>query len=273
MRVIKSDTGFLFYEKIFKQLMANQSSLVVWQLSPDSGERQITRSRLNAYHMDTGKLHLEIDASKIVNDGLPLYCFSEDGPLIFKAQIHAVSGSNISVGLPAEIKVFDDPDVVHIQGVTGKKIDTIWRTKKLDTGYSPDNGPDLMHVKSMSQRSSRDQELLNNEFGLSVDEEDKLFADKRESPRARPKMDKWVKIAKLRGDGPVVYKLFDLSQGGMGFVSFDETEFTKGTQIHIVGFNDFDLDDPLVGKVMSIRPIDGVQSEFKIGVAFTEGQN
>ena len=49
-----------------------------------------------------------------------------------------------------------------------------------------------MRVKSMAQRSNRDQQLLKSEFGLTVDEEDKLYADQRAAPRARPKDDKWV---------------------------------------------------------------------------------
>lgn len=272
MRVIKSDTGFLFYEKIFKQLMANQSDLVVWQLSPDNGQRQISHSRLNAFHMESGKLFFQFESKKQIHDDLPLYCYSEDGALIFKASIQDVYETNVSVSLPAEIKLLEDPEVIQIRGTTGQDYSTVWKSKKLDTTPVV-HELDVMRVKTMAQRSTRDQELLNNEFGLTLDEEDKMFADKRESPRARPKNDKWVKVAKLQGDGPVIFKLFDLSQGGMAFVTFDETEFTKGTEIHIVGFNDFDLDDPLVGKVMSIRPIDGATSEFKIGVAFTEGQN
>ena len=130
-----------------------------------------------------------------------------------------------------------------------------------------------MRVKSMAQRSNRDQQLLKSEFGLTVDEEDKLYADQRAAPRARPKDDKWVRLVKGVSETPLPYKLFDLSQGGMGFVSFDETEFPKGSDIRVVGFNDFELDDPLFGQIMSIRPIDGVLSEFKIGVKFSEGQS
>jgi hypothetical protein len=275
MRVIKSDTGFLFYEKIFKQLMANQSKLVVWQISPENGERNITQSRLNAFHMESGKLFFEVDRQSIVDDNLPLYCFAEDGLVIFKTTIHDISEKNISASIPTEMKVLEDPEVVRIKTSTGEDLAKPWKTKRLDTSpiHKPGTTHDVMRVKSMAQRTTRDRDMLNNEFGLSVDEEDKLYADKRESPRARPKDDKWVKVAKLQGDGPDTYKLFDLSQGGMAFVTFDESEFIKGSAVHIVGFNDFDLDDPLVGKVMSIRPIDGAQSEFKIGVSFSEGQN
>ena len=271
MRVIKADTGFLFYEKIFKQLMNNQSRLVVWQVSMD-GERQVTQTRLNSYHMESGKLFFEIESKEKVAEELPIYCYAEDGPLIFKAEIQDLYETNISVNIPAEIKILEESEATLIQGQTGQDFSDVWKVKRLDLN-PPDGSLDIMKVKSMAERSTRDQELLNNEFGLSMDEEDKLFADKRESPRARPKIDKWVKVAKLQGNGPEMYKLFDLSRGGMGFVSFSEDEFTKGSEVHIVGFNDFDLDDPLVGKVMSLRPIDGVQSEFKIGVKFSEGQD
>lgn len=271
MRVIKSDTGFLYYEKIFKQLMNNQSRLVVWQVV-NGGDRQVTETRLNSYHMESGKLFFEIKSKADVEEALPIYCYAEDGPLIFKAEIQDLYETNISVNMPPEIKILEDAEATLIQGQTGQDLSEAWKVKRLDLN-PPDNSPDIMKVKSMAERSSRDQELLNNEFGLSVDEEDKLFADKRESPRARPKIDKWVKVAKLQGSGPEMYKLFDLSRGGMGFVSFSEAEFAKGSEVHIVGFNDFDLDDPLVGKVMSLRPIDGVQSEFKVGVKFSEGQD
>jgi hypothetical protein len=271
MRVIKSDTGFLYYEKIFKQLMNNQSPLVVWQLSRE-GERQITHTLLNSYHMESGKLFFDIESKEKVQEDLPIYCYAEAGPLIFKAEIQDLYETNISVNMPQEIKILEDAEAILIKGNTGEDLSDVWKVKRLEIGPI-DTSPDIMKVKSMSERSTRDQDLLNNEFGLSVDEEDKLFAEKRESPRARPKIDKWVKVAKLAGNGPEMFKLFDLSRGGLGFVAFSETEFTKGSEIHIVGFNDFDLDDPLVGKIMSLRPIDGTQSEFKIGVKFSEGQD
>lgn len=272
MRVIKSDTGFLFYEKIFKQLMADQSDLVLWQLSPVDGKREISKSRINAFHMESGKIFFEMDPNANVKGDLPIYCFAEDSQIIFKATIDNILDTNLSVIMPEEIKVLEDPEVTLIQGKTGTDYSTVWKSKRLKS-MPVDTGPDIMRVKSMAQRSTRDQELLNNEFGLTLDEEDKLFADKRESPRARPKADKWVKIALPQIEGPTIYKLFDLSQGGMAFVGFDETEFEKGDDVKIVGFNDFDLDDPLIGKIMSIRPIDGVESEFKFGVKFSEGQD
>jgi hypothetical protein len=174
------------------------------------------------------------------------------------------------------MKVLEDPEVVLIRGSIGEDLAKPWKTKRIDTSpiHKPGTTHDVMRVKSMAQRSSRDQTLLKSEFGLSVDEEDKLYADKRSAPRARPKDDKWVRVVKtLDETAALPYKLFDLSQGGMGFIAFDENEFPKGSDIHVVGFNDFSLDDPLFGKIMSIRPIDGATSEFKVGVKFSDGQN
>lgn len=271
MRVIKPDTGFLYYEKLFKQLMTNQCDVVVWQISPETGKRQISRSHITTYHLESKKIYFQMSAEEAFTSSLPLYCYAEDGPLIFKAEVQGLFDNSLCVGYPDEIKLLEEPDVTVVKGSLGGVISDVWRTKRLDVSPA-DLGPDYMKVKSMSERSSRDQELLNNEFGVTLDEEDKMFADKRESPRARPKDDKWVKVAKIAGDGPQVFKLFDLSRGGMGFITFDAEEFQKGSDIHIVGFNDFDLDDPLVGKIMSIRPIDGTV-EYKIGVKFSEGQD
>jgi hypothetical protein len=179
----------------------------------------------------------------------------------------------LGISVPNEIKLLEESEVLVVKGSTGRDMSDVWKVKRLSD--TPDTIPsDVLRVKSMAERSARDQELLNQEFTpVDLDEEDKLFADKRESPRARPKAEKQVKVAKLKGSGPATYKLFDLSRGGMGFIINDDFTFSRGEDIHIVGFNDFDLDDPLVGTIMSIRPIDGAQSEFKVGVKFSEGQD
>lgn len=272
MRLIKSEMGFLFYEKILKQLMSRQTKLVVWQVSPYTGGRQVAHSHINSYNLETKNIFIELEGPALLDSEQPVFCYAPDGPIIFKTEISEVVNLVMNLKLPSEMKLLEDPDITFVKGAVGQAISDVWHVKSLDVG-SADLGPDVMKVKSMAQRSLRDQELLNNEMGLSIDEEDKLFADKRESPRARPKDDKWVKVAKPEGGEGLIYKLFDLSRGGLGFISFDEMEFTKGSLIHVVGFNDFSLDDPLVGKVMSIRPMDGNVGEFKIGVKFSEGQD
>lgn len=272
MKVIKSDSGFLVYQKIFKHLHANQSPLVMWQLL-DSGERLITDSRLNSFNLESGLLHFEKTTDNLRSES-PIFCYCEDGQFIFKTEIQSIKDGVFSLSLPTEIKLLDESDVNIIRGQIGVDLSTTWKTKRLNLDSSSDSdGPDYMKVKSMAERSSRDQEFLNNEFdSVSLDEEEKMFADKRESPRARPKIDKWVKIKTSLSDEIHFLRLFDLSRGGIGFLTTDVELFPKGTAIQVVGFEEFDLDDPLVGKIMSQRPIDDTQVEFKIGVKFNEGQ-
>jgi hypothetical protein len=43
-------------------------------------------------------------------------------------------------------------------------------------------------------------------------------------------------------------------------------------EVFVMGFDAFDLDDPLVGIIMSQRAVDETNVEFKIGIKFSEGQ-
>lgn len=272
MKVIKSDSGFLAFQKIFKQVQTNNSIIVVWQVVPENGERRISESRLNSFHLDTGLLHFEVPQDTTIVSQLPVYCYSEDGQFIFKTDIQIMKNNVFSLFVPQEIQILEDTDVSIIRGRIGVDLSTTWKTKRLKLDI--DNQDDFMRVKSMSERSVRDQEFLNNEFeSVSLDEEEKLFLDKRESPRARPKIDKWVKVKVQGSDEIQMVRLFDLSRGGIGFISLDAEHFPKGHEIKVIGFEDFDLDDPLIGKIMSHRAIDESLFEYKIGVKFNEGQD
>lgn len=270
MKVINAESGFLVYQKIFKQQVTNQSKLVAWQASPDSGKRVVADCKLHSFHMESQKLQCELQDSVWFNVELPLFFYLEDGQIIFKTQIQEMKDQFISCGLPQEMKLLDEPEVTMMRGI-GVDIPTHWKTKRIQLG--PDDlGSSYVRVKSMRERSSRDQDFLNQEFNPTLDEEDKMFADKRESPRARPKVDKWVKVKVDNNDTIHTLKLFDLSRGGMGFITYDVAEFPKGSEVFVVGFDQFDLDDPLIGKIMSHRPVDDSQLEFKIGIKFNEGQ-
>jgi hypothetical protein len=272
MRVVKVENGFLLYIKIFKQLAANQHKVILWQVSPETGGRQISEMYLNTFNMETKKVYFSLNGFSLFKTDLPLYGYVEAGAFIFKSIIESIKDSTICMTLPDQLSLLEESDNFKADPTSQKSASEIYRLKTMDTSFE-NQGPDYMRVKSLSQRTAHDQEFLNQEFGLSLDQEDKLFADKRESPRARPKDDKFVKILSPNGNGPMIYRLFDLSRGGLGFVSLSETEFSKGTDIQIMGFNEFQLDDPLIGKVMSIRPMDEHQVEFKIGVKFSEGQD
>jgi hypothetical protein len=272
MKIINPETGFLVYNKIFKYLLAKHSVVVLWQVSPESGSRQIYESHINSYNFESKKIFLELNTFGLLKNSQVIFGYVEDGGLIFKTSIEEVRDASVCLQLPDEIKLLEVPELQQMQKSLGSKITDVWKVKS--KFLKPDRPtPDYMRVKSMAQRTNRDQELLNNEFGLSLDEEDKIFASQRESPRARPKEDKWVNIIRNESGEAVLYKLFDLSRGGMGFLCSGETEFLKGAPIQVIGFNNYNLDDPLIGQVMSIRPLDSDMSEFKVGVKFSDGQD
>lgn len=269
MKVITAETDFLAYQKIFRYLKANHCQLVVWQSI--TGKREVSQSFLNSFHTESKLLHFDLNGAKF-SPSHPIFCYIEEGQIIFKTTVHEVADRYLSLEVPQEMRIIEETEEKVIRQQVSAHINTVWRVKRLDLERL-DEQPDYIRVKSMSERSNRDQDFLNHEFdGVSVDEEDRIFADKRESPRARPKADKWVKVKLAEVDQVHLLKLFDLSRGGMGFITEQNDAFPKGSIIHVVGFDTFDLDDPLIGKVMSLRPLNDAQFEWKVGVKFDEGQ-
>lgn len=271
MKVIKSDTsGIYAFQKIFKEIYTNELSLVVWQFNPETKERAIADSKINSYHLESGILNFNRPSNYDLTIGLPLYFYSEEGQLIFKSFVKEMKDRVLIVESPSEIKILEESDQEQLSLKVGIAISTIWKSKSI---FSENLSNDHLKVKSLSERTTRDQDFLKNEFEfMSVDEEDRLFAEKRESPRGRPVVDKWIRVrSQLDGEDYYV-KIFDLSRGGVGFVTLDTKPFEKGTNIQILSFDDFILDDPLHAQVVAIRPLDESGVEVKIGCKFDEGQ-
>ena len=117
--------------------------------------------------------------------------------------------------------------------------------------------------------SKKDSELFEQELSfVTLDEEDKLFADQRAAPRARPPKDKMVCIQ--FGDKSVgeMYSLFDLSQGGLGFITENPERFEVDQTLNILGFDNNGFETPMVVVVRAIRETDSTGSQFKVGCAF-----
>ena len=264
MRVLSPQIDMKSYQKIFSHLEGNKSTLVIWQTSSE-GSREIVQATLKNYQEVERKFSCYLAEIKNFQTTLPIYCYGEDAQFIFKSTIESLIGNEMTLAYPATIKLLEEPDVIIIRGQLGNHLPDIMKVKRLKIDDKP---------KSMNERSSRDQEFLNHEFeGISLDEEDKLYADKREAPRARPNDDKWVKV-KILGHSEIHnLKLFDLSRGGIGFITNDNEVFKKDQVVHIVGFDTFDLDDPLVGTIVALRPLNDMQFEWKVGVKFEEGQD
>lgn len=271
MKVIKSDPDGEGYQRILRPVISQGSPLVMWQVNL-LGQRKIADSFLKSFQPKLSLLHLTSEGVRFIDEQLPVYIYSEHGQFIFKSYVNAIDDKSVSLVAPVEIKLLEGPDVTIVRGQIGLDSNDIWKTKRL--AELVDLEPDYLRVKSMSERSGRDQVFLSQKFdSLTVDEEDIYFADKRESPRRRATAEKWVniKIDVLEQVHRVI--LFDLSRGGMGFVTSEPQYFLKGRRVRILGFEDFDLDDPLVGRIMSQRPIDDLKLHHKIGVRFDDGQD
>lgn len=266
MKLLTPEPGFSSYLKIFKEVQSLKQKVVAWQVTPQG--RVVCETFLVSYSLETMTLNI-LPGTEPLNQGLPLYFYLEDEQVIFKSKIESIGSKFITAGFPNEMRILDESE----ESITFKRnhLSTVWVTKTISS--SVDRYNDHVRVKSMSERSSRDQEFLNGEFNpVNLDEEDKIFADKRESPRVRPKADKLVKVLRKGETKILVMKLFDLSRGGMGFLTFTPDQFPKGTEVFITGFDAFELDDPLLGTVMAQRAVDETNVEFKIGVKFNEGQ-
>lgn len=274
MRVIDSDTGAEEYQRIFRFLQLHQTVLVTWQVN-EEGKRQISSTTLGSFQIQTQSISFSFKEMTTLNPSLPVFFYAEDAQFIFKTNSHELKGSQLVTPFPPQIKLIDEDEVDSIQHKVGVDISTTWRTRKLFL-EGPEKYSSYMgqKPKRMKERSARDIDFLKDELDmLSLDEEDKMFADKRESVRVRPKGGKIVKLM-LKDDPNVhVARLFDLSQGGMAFISHDAEIFPKASEVIIIGFGEFDLDDPLLGTIMSHRPIDDSQNEFKIGIKFNDGQD
>jgi hypothetical protein len=270
MKIIRSDTAFLTFQRIFEQFKANGSSILAWQSLPD--KKIICLVRLHSYEADLTTLHFKKLEQLDLSTDYPLYFYSEEGQLIFKCDLLEHHQQHFISNRPQEIGLLLEADVPTVQEQLGERISTHWKSRRLDLG--PEYSSDFLagKIKSMAERSSRDQIFLNQEFNLSVDEEDKLFAGRRESPRSRPKVEKWVKLKLKDQTDTRELKLFDLSRGGMSFISSEPDIFLKDIEIEVIGFDHFDLDDPLLGTIVAQRPLDDAGLEFKIGVQFMEGQ-
>ncbi len=265
MKVIHLHEAVSSFQKIFKEVHGLKQKIVFWQVF--QGHRNVCESLLVSYNHESRTLNFLPGDSEIILSH-PLYFYLEGQQAIFKSSVESRNATNIVVKWPLEIHLLDEEENIKIKNTS--HVQTFW-TSKSTGGTERIN--DLVRVKSMKERSSRDQDFLQGEFDhKTLDEEDRIFAEKRESPRVRPKADKLVKVVR-KGDSKInIMKLFDLSRGGMGFLTYNPDQFPKGIEVFVTGFDAFDLDDPLVGTIMSHRAVDESNVEFKIGIKFNDGQ-
>lgn len=255
MKNINSKDGYLVYQKFFTDMVRRESNIVVWQLSLE-GTRLIYDSVMSSFKIEAGVVNFNQtkgEAYKFKSG--PIFCYSSEAGVIFKSDSIAASEASLSIKLPQQITFLEDPDI-HV----------------IKTGCGVDLSQAPWRVKRQGEKSQRDSAIFEAQLAsISLSEEDKLFADKREAPRARPKIDKHISCqrageAETNGN----YKLFDLSRGGLGFQVFIEDAYNKGDFVEVTAIDSQQLDAPLIGEVMSVRNLAPEEAGFKVGVKFVD---
>lgn len=309
MRTVKKKDSPQDYFRHFQDLIATKKSALVWQLDKNSNKRSIYRVILLSCRDEENLLKVE-NLEKSRDFELPedvVYFFVEKSHLIFKSPKLQVEGDTLTGSLPHELKVLSDEESARLYSAF-RELDPHRQEEDYDYGLkgvksapefefgdSPEKGyefevgeaaekenpymelearTDKINTKLAGKKnqSARDKAIFEEELSfISLDEEDKLYADKRGAPRARPPEGKMVTMQVADGsrDGGA-YTLFDLSQGGLSVLSFSESDYKSGELVHIQAFDTRVLDEPMLAEVKSVRSADDQGIQFKIGMQFVD---
>jgi len=258
MKYVSSEDGFLVFQKFFADVIKGGTDLVLWQFIADGTNRLIHHTTVSSYKPDKGFFQVsnsEEGSFKFAPG--TIFGWVESEGVIFKTEALSAQGHGLSMKVPEKLAFLEGPELQVFRGSTALKTDvSLWKVKRLSNG---------------AERSANDQAILGQGLeAMSILEEDKLFADKREAPRVRAKGNKRITVCVAeRPDTAKEYPLFDLSRGGLSYVVEKETVFGRGMAIHVMAIEDNKLDSPLAGEVMSVRALDD-GSGFKVGVKFVD---
>lgn len=274
MRTVDKIHAAQEYFKYFQSLIADQRPARIWQLDENSHKRSLYRVTLLSCRREENVLKAE-SLEKFREFALPekdVYFYVESFQLLFKAPKLQVDGLVLTGELPEVLKILDEKE--HEQIVSAfKKMEPIAQEESLD--YSLGNGKKKKGYSFEAQageqeRSERDKAIFENELSfVTLDEEDRLYADKRDAPRARPPEGKMVTMQLADGSKPAgAYSLFDLSRGGLAILTFSDEDFNPGDIVHIQAFDQEVLDSPMVAEIKSVRSADDQGVQYKVGMMF-----
>lgn len=250
MRKISALDNLSKLQDYFNKLGEYKFSVLLWQMDKDQSRRKVVRAELSAHEEQAKKLRLIGQDTFNFKDPM-VYVYIEAFQSIFKAEALEQDNMNIALNYPLEMK-FLEPEFRNLIQNAFQKIDPALVSGTTEITYQSD--ADIFQAEL-------------DEF-LSPDDEDKMFADKRSAPRARPKKTKMVTASIDGSDDIKIYELFDLSQGGMSFLCLEENFFEKGNNVLIHAFDEKNFESPMVSEVMSVRPADELGVQFKIGLKF-----
>ena len=178
------------------------------------------------------------------------------------ADIMRVAGEGRANEIRKHMKMVRGAGRANVKSESHMRLNTLNATDKLSTKWS------------VSIMSSHDSDIFQEELDfMSLDEEDKIYADQRETVRAKPKEGKMITVKKRdEEDEEEIYPLYDLSQGGLAFLVTDKEKYEKGSVLSVIAFDQKRFDTPMQAQIMAIREADEVGVQFKVGCAFL-GEN
>jgi hypothetical protein len=110
-----------------------------------------------------------------------------------------------------------------------------------------------------------------SDFKIVEDENTDKFSHMRTAPRKTAGANQYIELMRHlephQGERSV-YRLHDISSGGMGVITLDPGDFLKGEQVDIMAINGKASASKLRGEVVAIRKLDGDADLFKVGFKF-----
>lgn len=305
MRVINKEKSPHDYFRYFQDLIITKRPAIIWQVDGDAQQRRLFRGIVLACRNQENILKIEcIEKNREFSLSSPkVYFYVEQVQLMFSANKKGLDQLQLTTDLPAELHRLSENEHDKIlqafaQIDPTRKMEILrYQQRAADYDFEARaTGPDEYRFSGAGgtddfdnyyvrvpgfrdetlepkvEQSERDRSIFEEELSfVSLDEEDKLYAAKRGSPRARPPEGKTVTMQLASGKGsPGVFPLFDLSRGGLAVLSFEEKEYRAGDLVHIQSFDHKTLDRPMVAEVKSVRPADDLGVQFKVGMQFVD---
>lgn len=289
MRTVDKVKAPMEYFKYFQTLITSRTPIAAWQVDEKNRTRCLYRFAISAARKEEDFLKADfLEKNKdleLAED--QIYFYAKEYRLLFKASKQELEhGKYLNAKLPQELRVLGD--IAHKKIMSAlAKVDPARQEEYLDYSkrkrvvpefeqeiYGEEGASvdvDSKHPQEVKkEKSQRDKDIFEQELSfISLDEEDKIYADKRDAPRARPPAGKKVVVEPADGSGHEgSYSLFDLSRGGLAILVFSENAYEAGQTVHIKAFDDKVLDEPMVAEVKSVRPADEQGMQFKVGLQF-----
>lgn len=268
-------------DEILKCFQNTDVILYLWQDNGDTSSRVIYPSKVQTLSDNTVLFGTHDYSDYDLFPG-KIFCFNEDLKYFFKLDQIQMQSNTLEVKIPENIKILSEKENLAMS----EALYEIFKKAQDSSNYISENTEDhmtylgprenidlgVMKIKGAvgsKNRNENDQAMFDEIIGsAALSEEDKLFADKRDAPRARPTQGKVVFIKTSTDEDS--FDLYDLSMGGMSVITSKVASFSEQEEVCVLGFDDKRFEEPLKAIVRSVRDIEDLLGQYKVGLQFLE---